>query len=419
MISVLAVICLSSFAGSRANSAERPLISGPKLERGDAWNIPKIIHQTWNSMASLPPSCHEVIKENIQTNPGWIHKFYEEADRRNVMEALERVTTEEPRSGSDMGCFDGAVRAYDMVLPAGKADLFRLAILYLEGGVYLDMKTVATNLDGFVTAAGPNRILFPVWPGAASWQTMSSFMMWPRHHWIMAELVQTAIQRVLSYHRATHTTPMDRFYFVLWSAGPAMIYEVVNKSIETAPRDEAVALLKSKDCWCPQGVVFPSLEVNYTNSMIRFDGTGGRYYNETHANRWQSNVIYDKPDEPRWLWVAVLSDNKSAEQCAPTKVDIALRERQLSEIQDRAFHGQLYEILRVVGVLILAGVGTYAVSFLIRRRARMQGSSLSNEGGYCYTEGHTTHDQELHQLKHQLKSSSSSSSLQSLAGSPC
>merc|ERR1712113_1167333 len=132
-------------------------------------------------------------------------------DRRSIVESVEKETAE-GIPGLEKPCFHGALDVYDRLLPAGKSDIFRLAVLYLEGGAYLDMKSVATHMDAFVSAAASKYIVLPMWPGHVEYpsyttttpQLMSNVMIWPKRHWIIAEVLQTAIQRSLNYYSKTH-----------------------------------------------------------------------------------------------------------------------------------------------------------------------------------------------------------------------
>ena len=85
-------------------------------------NIPKIIHQTYHSM---PP---QKVFDNIRKYaPQYKHIVYNDKDSLSFLQT---------HFVSDVAsCFE------DLVEGAHKADLFRYAVLYVEGGVYLDIKT--------------------------------------------------------------------------------------------------------------------------------------------------------------------------------------------------------------------------------------------------------------------------------------
>lgn len=91
--------------------------------------IPKIIHQTAKDFDSLPQEIKDNIERMKAMNPGWEHRFYDDAQvldyigknyGERVLRACRRIN---PRMG--------------VVL----ADFFRYLVMYREGGVYLDIKS--------------------------------------------------------------------------------------------------------------------------------------------------------------------------------------------------------------------------------------------------------------------------------------
>lgn len=87
--------------------------------------IPKVVYQTWNTDL-LPPLMkknHEKFKED---NPEFQYMLFNDNECRRFIETH----------------FEGEVlNAYDSLLPgAFKADLWRYCVLYVNGGVYLDIK---------------------------------------------------------------------------------------------------------------------------------------------------------------------------------------------------------------------------------------------------------------------------------------
>ena len=101
----------------------------PKLRSvPQGFAIPKIIHQT-----SAPPPWPDEIANNVfrtrQINSTWEYRFYSDEDQRAYIKV---------NYGTDI------LRYYDKINPlygAARADLFRYLALYLDGGVYLDIKS--------------------------------------------------------------------------------------------------------------------------------------------------------------------------------------------------------------------------------------------------------------------------------------
>jgi len=87
--------------------------------------IPKIIHQTFKTRF-LPSSMVSACYSWINRNPDYEYRYYDDIDQRNFI--LEH--------------FDNDVlAAYDSLIPgAYKADLWRYCMIFVKGGIYIDIK---------------------------------------------------------------------------------------------------------------------------------------------------------------------------------------------------------------------------------------------------------------------------------------
>lgn len=87
--------------------------------------IPLNIYQTWHTKI-LPPKMNEAINNIKQNNPCFTHFLFDDNDCREFISKN----------------FDNNVlNAFDKLIPgAYKADLWRYCILYINGGIYLDVK---------------------------------------------------------------------------------------------------------------------------------------------------------------------------------------------------------------------------------------------------------------------------------------
>jgi mannosyltransferase OCH1-like enzyme len=101
--------------------------------------IPKIIHQTHSGRNALPEEITANIAKIRELNPGWEYRLYDDGEifrfiKSRYGERLHRAARKiNPK--------------YGVVL----ADLFRYLVVYLEGGVYLDIKSSMTAaLDDFL-----------------------------------------------------------------------------------------------------------------------------------------------------------------------------------------------------------------------------------------------------------------------------
>jgi hypothetical protein len=94
--------------------------------------VPRIIHQTFHTR-ELPPELADSLAAIRRANPEWRHRFYDDADMRRFISR---------RYGPDvLDYFDAINPKYR----AARADLFRYLVIYSEGGVYLDAKSLPTR----------------------------------------------------------------------------------------------------------------------------------------------------------------------------------------------------------------------------------------------------------------------------------
>lgn len=105
--------------------------------------IPYIIHQTFKTNF-VPENMFKSVNSYIEKNSNYDYFFYDDDDIMNILEGFDCSEFSFTR--------DELMKAYKcMNIGAGKADLFRYAILYRDGGCYFDIDTVCINpLDTFI-----------------------------------------------------------------------------------------------------------------------------------------------------------------------------------------------------------------------------------------------------------------------------
>jgi hypothetical protein len=87
--------------------------------------IPLHLFQTWQTQ-QLPPHMARCVRELISSNPEFKYQFYDDERCRSFIQSHFP---------------EDVLRAYDTFIPgAYKADLWRYCILYIYGGIYLDIK---------------------------------------------------------------------------------------------------------------------------------------------------------------------------------------------------------------------------------------------------------------------------------------
>ncbi|MEI7251196.1 glycosyltransferase family 32 protein [Pectobacterium versatile] len=92
--------------------------------------VPKKIHQIYTKgVHNLPEEILESIEKLKEINPGWEYYFYDET---HIIEYIDK------HYGKEMLSIYSSI---DPKYGAARADLFRYLLIYIEGGVYLDIKS--------------------------------------------------------------------------------------------------------------------------------------------------------------------------------------------------------------------------------------------------------------------------------------
>jgi len=92
--------------------------------------FPLTIYQTWYTK-NLPPKMKERVEQLKQQHPRFEHRLFDDNDCRNFIRDHFRPDV---------------LQAYDTLLPgAYKADLWRYCVLFIHGGIYLDIKFACVN----------------------------------------------------------------------------------------------------------------------------------------------------------------------------------------------------------------------------------------------------------------------------------
>jgi mannosyltransferase OCH1-like enzyme len=92
--------------------------------------IPCNIYQTWYTK-NLPPKMKERVELLKNQNPKFKHYLFDDNDCREFIRTYFR---------------DDVLDAYDRLIPgAYKADLWRYCVLFINGGIYLDIKFACDN----------------------------------------------------------------------------------------------------------------------------------------------------------------------------------------------------------------------------------------------------------------------------------
>ncbi|QTL05743.1 tetratricopeptide repeat protein [Aquabacter sp. L1I39] len=105
-------------------------LPGPKPSRAGEAFIPRLVHQFWDT-PDIPKDLDPFIESWQTINPGWTYRRYD-------IEAAAKLLAER-MPAPVLSAFHAARH------PAHKADIFRLAVLLLQGGVYADIDDRCTG----------------------------------------------------------------------------------------------------------------------------------------------------------------------------------------------------------------------------------------------------------------------------------
>lgn len=115
---------ISSLVKSKIENSSRINRDNIKLSNNKT-KIPKIIHQTFETRC-IPLNIAMAAYSWINRNPEYEYRYYDDHDRR---EFIRNYFNQD------------VLEAYDRLIPgAYKADLWRYCVIYIHGGVYIDIK---------------------------------------------------------------------------------------------------------------------------------------------------------------------------------------------------------------------------------------------------------------------------------------
>ena len=172
--------------------------------------IPRKIWQTTRDKNTVKPELVERYQNLLEMNPGWEHHLFDDASQ---FEFLSSVCTQR---------FMDAYARIPNIYGAARADMFRYVVVYLHGGVYMDLKSGTTRPldeilrddddfivsqwdngpDGMFPGVGLNKPLRDV-PGGEyeQWFVISS----PGHPFLAA-IIEQVLENIETYraHRFGH-----------------------------------------------------------------------------------------------------------------------------------------------------------------------------------------------------------------------
>lgn len=246
------------------------------LPTEDAAAVPHKVFQTWITH-NLRPGMHRTVQHNHATNPEFDFYLFDNAECRDYIE-----TNFEP----------SVLKAYDSLAPgAYKADLWRLCVLYKEGGVYLDIKLKITEplvkfLEPVASKQGPIFVKDkwqPVDGGIAPYQAV---LAGPPGVPLFRQAIETIVRNVESRYYGTNQ---------LDPTGPVMLARLIGKEernlfhyyVHFDPKSFQAYIYKndSTQLFMQQ---YETYRFEQHQDMLASGGGGG----ETYLQLWNRRAIY-------------------------------------------------------------------------------------------------------------------------------
>ena len=158
--------------------------------------MPLKIFQTWHTK-NLPPKMRQQVEILKQQNPKFEHYLFDDNDCREFIKEHFDIDV---------------LNAYDNLIPgAYKADLWRLCVLYINGGIYMDIKMRCVN--GFKLIELTERNHF-VRDRTSQLSIYNAFIACEKNHPFLLLGINKIVTNVKNKYYGTGP---------LWSTGPEML----------------------------------------------------------------------------------------------------------------------------------------------------------------------------------------------------
>lgn len=225
-------------------------------------NIPLCIYQTWHNKI-LPTKMQECVNNLKRVNNEFNYFLYDDDECRNFIKDN----------------FDSNVlNAYDKLLPgAYKADLWRYCILYLNGGVYLDIKFEPVDNFKLINLYYKNQYVRDR-PRESKNGIYNAFIISEPKTKILLDSINKVVDNVNNNYYGVN--PLD-------VTGPTMLSRIIDKD-----HYEQLELYNAKNGYQIIYKYYPILQQykEYRQEQKLFQNT--KYY----SDMWMDKNIYDDSD---------------------------------------------------------------------------------------------------------------------------
>ena len=224
-----------------------------------AENIPLKIFQTWHTK-ELPLKMKECVNMIKVQNPEFEHFIFDDTDCR------EFINNNFNRE---------VVDAFDSLVPGTyKADLWRYCVLYMHGGIYLDIKFYCEDGFKLINLIKEEVFVFdrPGWSKPGHLTLHNGFICVKKNNKILLECIHNIVKNVKTNNYG---------YNCLYPTGPGLLGDIwVNYNLKTMtyPLEKNFKLSFTGDGYSLEGKTIIKQYEGYRDAQKTFQMTD-RYYN--------------------------------------------------------------------------------------------------------------------------------------------
>ena len=178
-------------------------------EKNKIYRIPRILYQTWETK-TISDDLMKIIESWKDCNPNFEYILFDADERRQFIGSNFDITV---------------LSAFDRIIPgAFKADMFKYCVLYVLGGVFVDINTLCLNkIDDFLDDDVDFVIPIDLNLGITSYNLFNGFMAIKPRHPIMLDCINRVVHNV-----ENNIIPMSNLDFT----GPGIIGMSTNLYLE-------------------------------------------------------------------------------------------------------------------------------------------------------------------------------------------
>ena len=229
------------------------------------FTVPKIIHQIWfQGYDNLGKEMKDLIKHNLELNPGWKYMFWDENKINDFI-----------KNNEDSYVYKAYMKI-NPIFKAMKADLARYIIIYHFGGVYIDIKVkILTKLDSFI-----DNTKFNISDGLGYYPLMrfkynnglefSQFaIISPKYFHLIRILINEVCNNIYNYDKLNYfIKKTSNGYKIMYMSGPLIFTKVLDSYLKK--NKNKVKFFQQRNLKIANGTIY--------NNNMKFDGTNGYYY---------------------------------------------------------------------------------------------------------------------------------------------